>query len=303
MNIEKADGSYDGIVYDVVKSNGGCKASASIGMTTSAKDVYIHSSEESYFVTYTSGGAVSGETASPLEKEESCILPKRYEGYKSPKLYYQGNLITEYELIETAVKTGAITLDESETAHWNYANAYRALISSKATPLYDWSTTLYSEDRMYVFRVKNGIIVGASSTWFDDGTTFQDVANAIASGEKMLDEDGKSFALQMCDPELFHAAHNIGTAKQEYDTLIHMYRNGQLTEKQFQHDCYPLLLLLFGNEADIYSKKQFSQLSDFFEQDTEVFLKNAFANYNPSNQALVDELLIEKRYHAYSGLY
>ena len=85
--------------------------------------------------------------------------------------------------------------------------------------------------------------------------------------------------------------------------LTNMYQNGQLTEKQFKHDCYPLLLLLFGKDADTNNKNQFLQLSSFFGQDRDAFLKNAFANYNPSNQSLVDRLLIEKEYHSYSGIY
>ena len=58
-------------------------------------------------------------------------------------------------------------------------NAENSLIDSKATPLYDWSTTLYSEDRMYVYRVENGKVTGARSTVFSDGTTLQDFANIV----------------------------------------------------------------------------------------------------------------------------
>ena len=269
------------------------------------KDAYIHSREESYFSIYTSNGAISGEETASHKNEESRILPERYkERELAGKQYYQGNLVTDYELLEIAVKTGAITLDESETVAWNCSNAYEALISSKATPLYSWSTTLYSEDRMYVYRVENGVITGARRTKFNDGTTFQDIADAIASGKGVSEEDKwKLDELRMYDRELYDAAQNIATAKNRYDTFTGMYRDGQLTERQFRHDCYPLLLLLFGADADINSKKQFSELSDFFEQDAEEFVKNAFANYKPLNQDLVDELLMEKRYHSYSGLY
>ena len=175
---------------------------------------------------------------------------------------------------------------------------------SKATPLYDWSTTLYSEDRRYVYRVENGQITGATATWYSDGTTLQDIADEIASGTPLSDIDRyKLHDIMLYDMELYDAAVNIGTAKREYDTFTNMYQNGQLTKKQFKHDCYPLLLLLFGKDADTNNKNQFLQLSSFFGQDRDAFLKNAFANYNPSNQSLVDRLLIEKEYHSYSGIY
>ena len=218
--------------------------------------------------------------------------------------YYQGKLITYYELIQIAVETGAISLDESETVGWNMLNAENSLIDSKATPLYDWSTTLYSEDGMYVYRVENGNITGARSTMFSDGTTLQDFANEIASGTPLSELDRyKLHDLMLYDMELYDTAVNIGTAKREYDTFIDMYHNGQLTEKHFKHDCYPLLLLLFGKDADTNNRNQFLQLSSFFGQDREEFLKNAFANYNPSNQFLADKLLIEKEYRSYSGIY
>ena len=312
MNIENVTNSYNGAVYVTEESQNknGCremlpvpKDSASVAVD--GKDAYIHSGGEVYFSTYTSDGVISGEEEDSSKNEKSRILPERYkERELCGKQYYQGNLVTDYELLEIAVKTGAITLDESETVAWNSSRAYEALISSKATPLYSWSTTLYSEDRMYVYRVENGVITGARRTKFRDGTTFQDIADAVASGKGVSEEDKwKLDELKMYDRELYDAAQNIAMAKERYDTFTNMYQNGQLTEGQFRHDCYPLLLLLFGADADIYSKEQFLKLSGFFERDMEDFLENAFANYNPKNQALVDELLIDKRYHSYSGLY
>lgn len=269
-----------------------------------SQDRYTPSVNETYYTTYTSGGVMTGEEVSPQGKEENCVLPERYNGWKSCYMYYQGNRISEYELIQTAVKTGAITLDESKPVGWNLSNAEEALLYSKATPLYEWSTTLYSEDRRYVYRVENGQITGATAAYFRDGTTYLDVLNAIAGGTELSNiELYKLEAVFWHDSEAYDAAVNIGTAKRRYDTLTDMYQNGQLTQKQFRHDCYPLWLLLFGKDADIHNDEQFGKLSDFFGQDREKFLKKAFANYNSFNQSLVDKLLIEKGYHAYSGLY
>lgn len=304
MNVANVGDSYNQTLYDVGESNSKGKDSVSANMAVNSQDAYVPSSQETYF-TYTSNGVISGDEISLPENEKSCILPERYkENALCGKVYYQGNLITYYELIQTAVETGAISLDESETVGWNMLNAENALIDSKATPLYDWSTTLYSEDRKYVYRVENGQITGATATWYSDGTTLQDTADAIASGTPLSEMDRyKLHDLMLYDRELYDAAVNIGRAKSEYDTFTNMYQNGQLTEKQFKHDCYPLLLLLFGKDADTNNKNQFSQLSSFFEQDRDEFLKNAFANYNPSNQSLVDKLLIDKGYHSYSGVY
>lgn len=303
MNITNVGISYNQTLYDVEESNAKNKDSISANMAVNSQDAYVPSDKETYF-TYTSKGVISEDESSSLKNEKSCILPERYNSWKSCYTYYQGNRISQYELIQTAVETGAITLDESKPVGWNMSNAYDALLYSKATPLYDWSTTLYSEDRKYVYRVENGKITGARSTVYSDGTTFQDVADTIASGTPLSEMDRYSLLdLMMYDRELYDAAVNIGRAKSEYDTFTNMYQNGQLTEKQFKHDCYPLLLLLFGKDADTNNKNQFSQLSGFFEQDRDEFLKNAFANYNPSNQSLVDKLLIDKKYHSYSGIY
>ena len=304
MNIENVEVSYEGNVYGVEKMCQNANESKSVNVVKDLQDSYVSSANETYYATYTSDGRINGEDVALSESEKSTVLPERYNSSKSCYIYYQGNRISEYELIQTAVETGAITLDESETVGWNMSNAYDALLYSKATPLYDWSTTLYSEDRKYVFRVENGQITGRTATWYSDGTTLQDTADEIASGTPLSEMDRyKLHDLMLYDRELYDAAVNIGRAKSEYDTFTNMYQNGQLTEKQFKHDCYPLLLLLFGKNADINNKNQFLQLSDFFEQDREDFLKNAFANYNPSNQALVDKLLIEKKYHSYSGVY
>lgn len=225
-------------------------------MVKNLQDSYVSSVNETYYATYTSNGRINGDDTPKYESKQSNILPERYkENALCGKVYYQGKLITYYELIQTAVEIGAISLDESETVGWNMRN-------------------------------------------------LQDVADAIAGGTPLSEMDRyKLHDLMLYDRELYDASVNIGRAKSEYDTFTNMYQNGQLTEQQFKHDCYPLLLLLFGKDADINNKSQLLQLSDFFEQDRDEFLKNAFANYSPSNQSLVDKLLIEKKYHSYSGVY
>lgn len=194
---------------------------------SSHQDRYIPSPVNTYYMTYTSKGAMAGDDA-PLEKEKPAALPERYNSFQSCFRYYQGTRISMYDFIQIAVNTGAITLDESEPVGYNISNAEEALMYSKATALYDWSTTLYSEDRMYVYRVENGQITGAHRAYFDDGTTFQDIANEIAGGAFLYELDPiKLYEFRRYDSELFDAALHIGTAKRCYDTSEQMYRNGE----------------------------------------------------------------------------
>lgn len=306
MDIESIGVSNRGTVY---RSDERSNQSNEIGfdnIAISAKDSYESSVEESYYATYTSDGTLVGEKVSAVESEEPAMIPERYwkakRSFDCCYIYYQGERITEWELFEKAVTTGAITLDETETIAWNVSNARQALIDSKATPLYDWSTTLYSEDRKYVFRVENGIITGATSTEFSDGTTFFDVANEIASGTRLSDMDlWKLEALAWTDEELYNAAVAIGTAKSRYDNATSLYQNGELTKKQYLHDLYPVFLLLYGKDADIHSDSLLRDMEDFFSADD--FLTRAFARYDPDNEKLIYDLLVNKNYHAYSGMY
>lgn len=305
MDIESIGISNRGAVYQSgVRGNKSDEIEFD-NMAISSKDSYESSVEETYYATYTSDGTFADENIA-AESEETSMIPERYQKAKRSfdccYIYYQGERITEWELFEKAVTTGAITLDETETIAWNVSNARQALIDSKATPLYDWSTTLYSEDRKYVFRVENGIITGATSTEFSDGTTFFDVANEIASGKELCDiELWKLEALDWTDKELYDAAVAIGTAKRRYDNAASLYQNGDLTKKQYLHDLYPVFLLLYGKDVDIHSDSLLRDMEDFFSADD--FLTRAFARYNPDNERLTYDLLVNKNYHAYSGMY
>ncbi|MCH5267076.1 MAG: hypothetical protein J1E62_01925 [Lachnospiraceae bacterium] len=74
-----------------------------------------------------------------------------------------------------------------------------------------------------------------------------------------------------------------------------------MTKKQYLHDLYPVFLLLYGKGADIYSDSLLKDMENFFSADD--FLARAFARYNPDNEKLTYNLLVNKNYHAYSGMY
>lgn len=69
----------------------------------------MSSVNETYCVTYTSDGRIQRDDVSLLESEKSNILPERYNSGKLCYIYYWGNRISGYELIQTAVEVGAIT--------------------------------------------------------------------------------------------------------------------------------------------------------------------------------------------------
>ncbi len=97
-------------------------------------------------------GDYSQIAKNPIKTKESSILPESYEYLKKGGyLYYKGELLSPYELIEEAVRTKAITLHENMTSAQARAAADKALIYDRAAPRYGWSNTLYSEDVMEYF--------------------------------------------------------------------------------------------------------------------------------------------------------
>lgn len=298
---------FDAIQYESLPITTDTQKSAVVESRNQQMDVYEPSQNGNPFFTYTMHGEIKEEGVTPLleNKSTSAELPKRYAFLKQCYMYYQGELISEYDFMCIAVETGAIELDETQSAGYNEKKAWEALIYSKAKPLFDWSTTLYSEDRMYIFRVENGMITGLTLNKTMDGTdmSLQDIANQIASGKRMCDLECDTFWLMSLDRELYDAARSIGMARSRYIQSTELYNRGQLTHEQYLHDIYPLFLLMIGKNADIHDTSLLNKLQDFFEQDEKTFFEQAFKTYKPENQRLVYDLIVENGYHAYSGIY
>lgn len=273
------------------------------------KDQYEHVREEVIYSGYDKNGTLIAEkgveTKEASETGTERILPERY--YKKilgGYLYYQGERISRLELLEKAVSTGQMELDETQTIAYNYLNAEKAMLFAKAKPLFEWSTSLYSEDGMYKYRVEGGAITGAMRTYYEENGKkifMQDIAKQLASGIAPKDVDGDVSWLMWNDPELYRAAVDIGVAKRGYDQSTQLYKQGHLTSGQYLHDLYPMFLLLFGKDADVHDKSMQKSLKDFFEADG--FAERALRKFNPEYNKLVDDLVLEKRYHAYSGIY
>ena len=273
------------------------------------KDQYEHVREEVIYSGYDKNGTLIAEkgveTKEASETGTERILPERY--YKKilgGYLYYQGERISRLELLEKAVSTGQMELDETQTIAYNYLNAEKAMLFAKAKPLFEWSTSLYSEDGMYKYRVEGGVITGAMRAYYEENGKkifMQDIAKQLASGIAPKDVDGDVSWLMWNDPELYRAAVDIGVAKRGYDQSTQLYKQGHLTSGQYLHDLYPMFLLLFGKDADVHDKSMQKSLKDFFEADG--FAERALRKFNPEYNKLVDDLVLEKIYHAYSGIY
>lgn len=173
------------------------------------KDLHLPAKEPVKYPTYNKNGVIS---------KDHVVLPDRYntktlQGY----IYYKGERISQLELLEKAVESGAIELNEEETVFSNYDRAWEVLVESKAKPLYSWSSSLYSEDGMYKFRVEDGEITGMTLARSGDGVFFSDIVKDLANGIKPCDLGSNIFDLAHLDPELYQAACEIGSAKRMYD--------------------------------------------------------------------------------------
>ena len=97
------------------------------------------SAEEAY------AAAVYTNTGKPSVSEK--ILPEEYYVQLSgPHIGYQGSMVSYAELVEEAVSTGQMRLDESQSIWSNLERAEQILIWDKVKPLFPWSTTSYTED-------------------------------------------------------------------------------------------------------------------------------------------------------------
>lgn len=242
--------------------------------------------------------------ADNLSASVPAALPETYNSLKQVYIYYKGERISEYDLIQEAVSNGAITLKTNETPGWNSLAAWNALIQKKAAPLYDWSTTLYSEDGMYVMRRgKNGEIDGYSLAVSPNGTHVREIAAKIAGGVKLCDMDAVDLAfLRQVDPELCAAATEIGTAVRGFHQLSDMARSGELTPDQFAHDCRAVYILLFGDPRHLSDADLVQTLEAFFSRDAATYLNEAFENYNPKNSGWLTEFQ-KSGFRSFSGLF
>lgn len=230
--------------------------------------------------TYNKKGVI---TKKDFQLKDSTILPNRYNTkLLAGGIYYKGEKISQMELIEKAVESGSIELDEDASIWENYNNAWKSMIEDKAKPLYDWSTALYSEDGMYKFRVEDGEITGLMSTKNTSGVSLQEMAIELANGKSPSDIPDISW-LSWNDRELFDAATKIGEAKNMFLDATDDYTNHQSTYQEYMDELEPLFFIMFGDYED--QTTRFLKLNEIYSQDN--FGANELKNYNPIKYSIV----------------
>ena len=230
--------------------------------------------------TYNKKGVV---TKKDFQLKDSTILPNRYNTkLLAGGIYYKGEKISQMELLEKAVESGSIELDEDASIWENYNNAWKSMIEANAKPLYDWSTSLYSEDGMYKFRVEDGEITGLMSTKNSSGVSLQEMAIELANGKSPADIPDVSW-LSWNDRELYDAALNIGDAKNLFYDATEEYTSHNISYKEYMDELEPLFFIMFGDYED--QTTRFLKLNEIYSKDD--FGVNELKNYNPIKYSIV----------------
>lgn len=257
-----------------------------------ANGSYLKDEDESFAVVDTNSDTVSDVstynkkgvvTKKDFQLKDSTILPNRYNTkLLAGGIYYKGEKISQMELLEKAVESGSIELDEDASIWENYNNAWKSMIEANAKPLYDWSKALYSEDGMYKFRVENGEITGLMSTKNSSGVSLQEMAIELANGKSSSDIPDISW-LSWNDRELYDAALKIGEAKNMFIDATDDYTSRKLSYKEYMDELEPLFFIMFGDYED--QTTRFLKLKEIYSKDD--FGANELKNYNPIKYSIV----------------
>lgn len=184
-----------------------------------------------------------------IDKElvDAVKLPESYKGLKDGVVYYHGEAISQYKLVQTAVAGGKMELTEDVSAYMAAKTAFQVMIEESAKTKYGWSNTKYSEDGHYTF-TKNE---DGTYSWHlvEDaaiGASLDDIANWICSGTPNRNIERRFLTvLQSADPDLYEAAQNIGKEVRTYHLMTAAYESGALSDAQHDYDL-SLLGILFG---------------------------------------------------------
>ena len=257
-----------------------------------ANGSYLKDEDESFAVVDTNSDTVSDVstynkkgvvTKKDFQLKDSTILPNRYNTkLLAGGIYYKGEKISQMELLEKAVESGSIELDEDASIWENYNNAWKSMIEANAKPLYDWSKALYSEDGMYKLRVENGEITGLMSTKNSSGVSLQEMAIELANGKSSSDIPDISW-LSWNDRELYDAALKIGEAKNMFIDATDDYTSRKLSYKEYMDELEPLFFIMFGDYED--QTTRFLKLKEIYSKDD--FGANELKNYNPIKYSIV----------------
>ncbi len=191
------------------------------------------------------------------ESVNAVTLPESFDSLKDNSVYYHGKLCSEYELVQTAVASGKLTLTEDMKGFEAAKNAFQVMVIDQSDIKYGWSTTKYSEDGKYTFTLKEDgsyeqHLVEDSAM----GASLDEIANWIASGVPNRNIETRYLNyLQRIDPDLYNAAQNIGKEVCTYQLMTAAYDAGTISYMQHDYDL-SLLAMLFNRKdvEDFYAE-------------------------------------------------
>ena len=202
---------------------------------------------------HTSGSKSPEEFEDVIKEKVSEIkLPNSFESLKDLSVYYHGKNISEYELVQTAVAAGKLTLESDDTNAHNIARkAFDVLVKEQAAPKYPWSDTLYSEDGKYTFsKQENGRYKMYLIEDEEMEVSLEDIANWIMSGTPNRNiETRYLYYLKKADPDLYETAQKIGREVRTNDLMEDLHQGGVLSDRQRHYDM-GLLGMMFEKDAN-----------------------------------------------------
>ena len=252
MRILEAAGSRTVSTHTVTK-----KTSVSFGMGFGSVTL-LEQDVRAYYGTAVITGSCSGNRTAGCkteaeyetidkEKVNAVELPESYDTLKDCNVYYHGELISEYELVQTAVAGGKLEITEDMKAFTAYRTAFQVMIQDQAETKYAWSGTKYSEDGRYTFtKNQDGTYNMHLVEDTEMGASLEEIANWICSGTPNRNIETRYLTyLRSMDPELYNAAQNIGKEVRTYNLMTVAYDAGALGDAQHDYDL-SLLGILFG---------------------------------------------------------
>ena len=187
------------------------------------------------------------------KKIKAVELPERFDELKDTNVYYHGKMISEYELVQTAVAAGKLDIDmDTRDVYGVGREAFNVMIRDEAAAKYGWSDTLYSEDGHYTFTKDGNENDCLKMHSVDDegmNASIEEIANWLMSGTPCRNIETRYLHyLQSVDPDLYNVARRIGSEVRTNTIMNDLYEKGFIGEKQNEYDM-GLLGMLFGKDA------------------------------------------------------
>jgi len=230
-------------------------------------------------------GCHSGSYEEPDKTLVDAVeLPASYDSLKDCNVYYHGESISEYRLIQIAAASGKMELSGDMPGYKAARKAFQVIIEEQAETKYGWSTTRYSEDGRYTFTLQED----GSYKWhlvedLEMGASLEEIADWICSGMPNRNIETRYLNyLKSMDPDLYNAAQNIGKEVRTYHLMTTAYDAGLLGDAQHDYDLSLLALLFGGHDLEKFHERfqhckksgNYQYLLDHYQPDMAEYLTN-----------------------------